>query len=153
SIDARIGIGLVLAATIGSGFSSSVEADKQRAEQLLLEAIERDPNRSMAHAAMGLLRTRQDRQAEALTEYQRGVALDTNTAWAIGRLGQTFMLTGQPEACIPYVEKALRLNPRETVAYVHLGKCHLLAGHDVEEALAFFRKGQAANPGIWWIHL
>jgi hypothetical protein len=36
---------------------------------------------------------------------------------------------------------------------VQLGKCHLIAGHNVDEALALFRKGQAANPGIWWIHL
>jgi adenylate cyclase len=63
------------------------------------------------------------------------------------------MLMGQPEPCIPYIEKALRLNPRDTLANVPLGKCHLLAGHDLDEALAFFRKGQATHPGIWWIHL
>jgi adenylate cyclase len=153
SIDAKIGIGLVLAANVGNGLSSSVQADKQRAEQLLVEAIERDPNRSMAHAAMGLLRAVQDRQTEALIEYQTAIALDPNNAWAIVRLGNTLMFMGQPEPCIPYIEKALRLNPRETLAYVTLGKCHLLAGHAVDEALAFFRKGQATNPGIWWIHL
>lgn len=98
SIDARIGIGLVLAANVGSGFSGSVAADKQRAEQLLVEAIERDPNRSMAHAAMGLLREKQDRQAEAQIEYQTAVALDPNNAWAVRQLGKTFMLTGQPDA-------------------------------------------------------
>jgi len=153
SIDARIGVGLILAAMVGNRFSDSVDADKKRAEELLVEAIARDPNRSMAHTAMGLLRTQQDRQAEALVEYQTAVALDPNNAWAIRRLGQTFMFMGQPEQCIPYTEKALRLNPRETLANVPLGKCHLLAGHEPSEALGFFRKGQATNPGIWWIHL
>jgi hypothetical protein len=47
----------------------------------------------------------------------------------------------------------LRFNPREDLAYVPLGKCHLLAGHDLDEALAFFRKAQATNRGIWYIHL
>jgi adenylate cyclase len=63
------------------------------------------------------------------------------------------MFLGQPEPCIPYTEKALRLHPRETIAYVPLGKCHLLAGHDLDTALEFFRRGQASNPGIWFTHL
>src|SRR5260370_35318826 len=102
---------------------------------------------------MGLLRTQQDRQAEALIEYQTAVALDPNNAWAHRRLGNTLMFMGQPEPCIPYIEKALRLNPRETSANVPLGKCHLLAGHDPDEPGALFGKGQATNPGCWWIHL
>jgi hypothetical protein len=58
----------------------------------------------------------------------------------------------RPEPCIPYIEKALRLNPRETLGNVTLGKCQVLLGH-VDEALSFFRKGQASNPGVWYVHL
>jgi adenylate cyclase len=154
SIDARIGIGLVLVANIRSGFTSpsSVQQVKERAEQLLQEALARDANRSMAHAAMGLLRSAEDRMAEAQPEFETAIALDRNNAWAIGQLGNTLLLSGEPEAAIPYLEKALRINPRETLNYVALGKCHLFLG-DMEEAMKLFRKGQATNPGSWIVQM
>ena len=152
SVDARIGIALVLAGRLADGFSSSVNEDEERAEKLLRDALERDANRSMAHAAMGLLRRTEDRQAEAQAELETAIALDRNNAWAIRQLGITFMLTGRPEPCIPYVEKALRLNPRDGSAYMNLGKCHLLLGH-VDEAMPLLRKAEAIIPGYWAIHL
>jgi adenylate cyclase len=154
SIDARIGIGLVLAANIRSGFTSpsSVQQVKERAEQLLHEALARDANRSMAHAAMGLLRRAEDRMAEAQPEFETAIALDRNNAWAIGQLGTTLLLSGQPEPAIPYLEKALRISPHETLNYVALGKCHLFLG-DMDEAMKLFRKGQATNPGNWIVQL
>jgi len=62
------------------------------------------------------------------------------------------MLTGQPGPCIAYVEKALKLNPREGFAYMNLGKCHLLLGQ-VDEAMPLLRKAATMNPGIWFVHL
>ena len=92
SIDARIGAALVLAANLADGFSSDVQQDKKRAEKLLLEALERDANRSMPHAVMGLLRRTEDRLAEARAELETAIALNRNNAWAIRQLGQTLML-------------------------------------------------------------
>jgi adenylate cyclase len=152
SVDARIGIALVLAGRLADGVSSSVREDTARAEKLLREALERDANRSMAHGAMGLLRRAEDRQAEAQAELETAIALDRNNAWALRQLGVTFMLTGRPEPCIPYVEKALRLNPRDGWAYMNLGKCYLLLGQ-VDEAMPLLRKAAAMIPGSWAIHL
>jgi len=39
----------------------------------LRDALERDANRSMAHAAMGLLRRTEDRQAEAQAELETAI--------------------------------------------------------------------------------
>ena len=152
SVDARIGVALILATNRGTALSRSVPQDQQRAETLLLEALERDANKSMAHAVMGLLRRAQDRQAESQVELETAIALDRNNAWAIAQLGQTFMLSGQPEPCIPTVDKALRISPRETGAYLSLGKCHLFLGH-VDQALNLFRRAQATNSGNWYVHL
>jgi adenylate cyclase len=152
SVDAKIGLGLILSNIIDNGFSSSVEDDQRRAEHLLLEAIGEDPNQSMAHAAMGFLRRIEGRDAEAQTELETAVALDRNNSWAIRHLGITFMLTGRPGPCIPYVEKALKLNPRDSFAYMNLGKCYLLLGQ-LDEALPLLRKAAAMNPGLWMVHL
>jgi adenylate cyclase len=152
SVDAKIGLGLVLTNNVDNGFSSSVQDDERCAKQLLLEATGQDPNRSMAHAAMGFLRRIEGRDAEAQTELETAVALDRNNSWAIRHLGVTFMLTGQPGQCIPLVEKALNLNPRDGFSYMNLGKCYLLLGQ-VDEAMPLLRKAAAMQPGLWMVHL
>jgi adenylate cyclase len=52
SVDARVGLAWVLTSSFAEGWSSSFDEDSVRAEQLLLEALEAAPNRSMAHTAM-----------------------------------------------------------------------------------------------------
>jgi adenylate cyclase len=155
SIDARIGIASVLVFNIIEGWGTSVQQDQARAEQLLLEAIERDANRSMAHYAMGLLRRSQGRFAEAKIELETAITLDRNNAKAMMHLGSVLMLMGQPEAAIAKVEEAIRLNPHESNLvgyYWALAVCHLFLGK-VDEAIDLFRKARAENPGLWYTHL
>jgi tetratricopeptide (TPR) repeat protein len=40
----------------------------------------------------------------------------------------------------------------KTLPYAQLGKCQLFLGH-VDDALNFFRRAEAGNPGVWWVHL
>jgi adenylate cyclase len=155
SIDARIGIASVLVFNIIEGWNTSVQQDQARAEQLLLEAIERDANRSTAHYAMGLLRRSQGRFAEAKIELEAAITLDRNNAKAKMHLGSVLMLMGQPEAAIAKVEEAIRLNPHESNLvgyYWALAVCHLFLGN-VDEAIDLFRKARAENPGLWYTHL
>jgi TolB-like protein/DNA-binding winged helix-turn-helix (wHTH) protein/Tfp pilus assembly protein PilF len=155
SVEARIGIATSLLGNISSGWSSSAQQDKARAEQLLLEALEQDTNRSMAHVAMGILRRLQARLSESKMEFETAIALDRNNARAIFQLGQTMMWLGQPEAGIPLLERAIRLNPHDpTLAshYAMLGSCHLLLGH-VDQALDLLRRARAENPRTYYIHL
>jgi adenylate cyclase len=154
SVDARIGVALVLATNVGDGWSSSVEQDKVRAEQLLLEALERDANRSMAHYAMAILRRLQNRLAESQIEFETAIALDRNNARAIYQLGSTLLFRGKPDAGIPYIEKAVRLNPHDPNRgnfYATLGMCHLVLAH-LDEAIDLLRKARAENPRFWFIH-
>jgi adenylate cyclase len=151
SIDARLGIARVLVGIVGDGLSNSAQQDQARVEQLLGEVLERDPNRSLAHAVMGLLRRMQSRMAEAQAELQAAIALDRNDAWAVRQLGMTFMGSGQPEAAIPYFENAIRLNPREPYVgntYAALGRSHLFLGH-TDQAIALLRKARTEMPGYW----
>jgi tetratricopeptide (TPR) repeat protein len=65
------------------------------------------------------------------------------------------MLTGRPEAAIPRIEKALRLNPNDPVAanrYWGLGACHLLLGQ-TDRALELMIRARAENPRLWYVHL
>jgi adenylate cyclase len=155
SVDARIGVAAVLAANLADGWSSTREQDEARAEQLLLEALEWDQNRSMAHLAMGTLRRVQNRFLEAQIEYQAAITLDRNNARAHLQLGNTLIFMGQPEAGIPHIEKTIRLNPYDpnaAVFYLALGLCRTFLGH-VDEAIDLLRKARAGNPRLSVVHL
>jgi adenylate cyclase len=143
-----------LIANLPSGWSNAFQRDGARAEQLLLEVLGRDPNNSMAHTAMGQRRRVQNRLAESRIECETAIALDRNNALAIYRLGTALMWLGQPDAGIPYIEKAIRLNPHDPTIegyYWGLGMSHLLLGH-VDEAIDFFTKARAANPRTYYVH-
>ena len=71
SIDARIGIASILVRKVAEGWSSARHEDEALAEQLLLEALERDTNRPSAHYAFGMLRRVQNRLDEAVWSLRR----------------------------------------------------------------------------------
>jgi adenylate cyclase len=155
SVDARIGIAAMLVANIADGWSSSIQRDRARAEPLLHQALERDPNRAAAHYAMGMLRRSQNRLTESRDEFETAIALNRNETRAIFQLGQTLMYLAQPEAAIPHVETAIQLNPRDrNLAGYHwvLGTCRLYLGH-VDEAIELLRKARAGNPRLFFVHL
>jgi tetratricopeptide (TPR) repeat protein len=154
SVDAKLGLATVLVRKLAEGWSPLCREDEARAERFLVEALERDTNRAAAHYAMGMLRRVQNRLAEARIEFETAIALDRNHARSFFRLGQTLMYLGRPEAGIPYIEKAIRLNPRDpNIArpYANLGLCRLLLG-DVDGAIDLLRQARAANPRFYWIH-
>jgi adenylate cyclase len=97
---------------------------------------------------MGILRRSQGALIEAQIELERAVALNQNDAPAVLQLGQVLAFRGQPEAAIPYVEKAIRLSPQDPNLAVYLavlGGCHLLLGH-VDQATDLLRRARAAIP-------
>jgi adenylate cyclase len=155
SSDAKIGIASTLVANLADGWSSLPQEDEVRAEQLLLEVLETGLNSASAHAAVGILRRVQNRLGEAKMEFEAAITLDRNDAGAFYQLGITLMFLGQPEAAIPHIEKAIRLNPHDpnkANRYSGLGACHLLLGN-VDRALDLITKARAENPRLWYVHL
>jgi adenylate cyclase len=150
SVGAKLGLGTVLGGKVGDGWSSSRQEDLARAEQLLLEVLEVDPNNAEARQKIGQIFQMQNRFAESKIELETAIALDRNLVDALRWLARTLMWLGQPEAGIPYLEKAIRLSPRDPwVAnnYQALGVCHLLLGH-VDLAIDSLRRARAANPRL-----
>ena len=86
STDARVGVAnLLLSWTRCLAKDKAViEQDEKRAEQLLLEALERDPNNSSAHGALGVLRRLQNRLDESRIELQTAIADDPNNCDGAG---------------------------------------------------------------------
>ena len=155
SVSAKIGIGYALAVNINNYWSTAVRDDIARAEPLLLEAIEQEPNNALARTALGLLRRLQNRLEESRVELERAIELAPNFAPTFWHLGSTLSSLGQPDAAIPKIERGLRLCPPGAVvpgAYGALSAAHLLLGH-ADEAIEFARRGCAGNPRLYFPHL
>lgn len=155
SVAARIGVASTLTWNIGDGWSTPVQKDEARAEQLLLEAIECDANSFRARQALGVLRRLQNRLDEARIELETAISLVPNYAPAFCQLGMTLTCLGQPDAAIPEIEKSIRLGPHDTAsptAYSILSQAHLLLGH-VELAIELARKARATNPRLYFTHI
>ncbi len=124
SLDAEIGIAAVLAVNVADGSTDTPKEDEERAEKLLADALQRDPNRPQIHVTIALLRRLQNRLPESRIEWQRAIELDPNNAVAYGQLGVTLIYLGEPAAAIPLEQKRLRLNPDDpniALAYWSLG--------------------------------
>jgi TolB-like protein/Tfp pilus assembly protein PilF len=155
SMSAKIGLATILVSNIADGWSAAVDQDLVRAEGLLVEALDREPNRSMAHYAMGLARRSQKRLVESQAEFEIAIALDPNNARAHFNFGNGLLLFGEPEKGIPHFEKAIRLNPRDPNAanfYTVLGVSHLLL-NDPDRAIEMLTKARAGNPHAFYVHL
>jgi adenylate cyclase len=155
SVEARVGIATILVTNVSAGLSHNGAEDSRRAEQMVLEAIQRDPNNSSAHQVLGIVRRNQNRLEEAVAEFETSVQLDRNNAHSLLLLGQTTMFLGRPAEAIPYIESSQRLNPRDpNSAFIawSLGVCYLLLG-DVERATTLLRKAVTDNPRLYFFQL
>jgi adenylate cyclase len=157
SAEARIGIARVLVGRVaGLWTSTSFQQDQvqqalARAEKLLFEAIESDPNQPMAYAILGVLRRTQSRLAESQIAFEKAIILDPNFEWANMQLGWTLLFLAEPSAAIARGEKSLRLSPRDPNIYWRyelLGWCQLVSNH-VGEAIDLLIKARTANPRVW----
>jgi predicted Zn-dependent protease len=154
SAEVRIGLASILSTRLADGWSPVLQEDMPQAEHLLLEAVDSGgvSNRAAAHFTLGVLRQMQNRLAEAQSEFETALSLDPSNVRANLHLGETLLYLGQPEAAIPPLEQATRLqpdNPNFAITHWTLGTCQLLAGR-LDQAIDLLQKARAANPG-WWV--
>jgi tetratricopeptide (TPR) repeat protein len=117
------------------------------AEAKLTKALSSVPDHALAHLYLGLVEILTKRAAEGIAECEHALALDRNLAYAHAFIGLGKIFIGRAEETEAHIAEAIRLSPRDTVAYVwmtsaswaklHLGSC--------EQAIAWCRRAIEAN--------
>jgi tetratricopeptide (TPR) repeat protein len=157
STDAKIGIAAVLVANLDASWRSGIfqedaaQQNAARAERLLLEALEKNANLSMAYSILGYLRRLQSRLTESRIALEEAISLDPNNEAANRQLGWTSLFLGEPDDAIARGEKSLRLSPRDPSLpgiYLLLAWSRLVSNR-VDNAIELFIKGRTANPRVW----
>ena len=117
------------------------------AETKLTKALSSVPDHARAHMILGLVGILTRRAAEGIAECEHALELDRNLAHAHAAIGLGKILVGRAEETEAHVAEALRLSPRDTIAYnwmtfACMAKSQL---HSWEQAVTWSRRAIEAN--------
>ena len=127
------------------------------AEAKLTKALSSVPDHARAHLYLGIVDIFTKRVAQGIAECEHALALDRNLAQAHSFIGRGKIFVGRAEETETQVAEALRLSPRDTMAYtwmMHAGVAKLHVG-SWEQAAAWLRRAIEANrnfpPAHFWL--
>ena len=128
-------------------FAADPEAAFAAAEAKLTKALASVPDHARAHLYLAIVDVYTKRAAEGIAECEHALELDRNLARAHAIIGRGKIVVGRAEETEAHVAEALRLSPRDTMAYIwmmHAGVAKLHLG-SCEEAAAWLRRAIEAN--------
>jgi adenylate cyclase len=134
-------------------FDSTVES-VEKAIELAKKALALDDTLAEAHSLLGYLYTQKRAYEKGIAEGERAVALNPGVATVLGYYGFSLSVSGRAEEAIPFLQKAIRLNPFGSFpsCYNALGNALMFAGR-YEEAVAAYRKYLESTPNFIWAHV
>jgi TolB-like protein/class 3 adenylate cyclase len=117
------------------------------AEAKLTRALSSVPEHARGHVWFGLVQMLTKRAAEGIAECAHGLVLDRNLAHAHAMIGYGKIFVGRAEETEAHIAEALRLSPRDTMAYIWmnieaLAKVHLGLW---DQAVAWYRRAIEAH--------
>jgi TolB-like protein/class 3 adenylate cyclase/Flp pilus assembly protein TadD len=117
------------------------------AETKLARALSVAPEHASAHKFMGLLLSSTNRATQGIAECERALALDRNIANAHAFIGWAKVLLGRGAETELHINEALRLSPRDMLAYTWM---NYVGGAKMQleayaEAVAWYRRSIEAN--------
>jgi TolB-like protein/class 3 adenylate cyclase/Flp pilus assembly protein TadD len=117
------------------------------AEAKLTRALSAVPDHARGHMTLGSVYILTKRAAEGIAECEHAFALDRNLAQALSQIGMGKIYSGRAEETEAHIVEALRLSPRDTLAYIWMNFAgwanNLLGLH--EQAVAWSRRAIEAN--------
>ena len=117
------------------------------AEPKLTRALSSAPDHARAHMLLGFVEILTRRATEGIAECEHALALDRNLTGANHMIGYGKIYVGRAEETEAHVGEALRLSPRDTLAYTWMNTAGLAKLHlkSYEQAVAWSRRALEAN--------
>jgi TolB-like protein/Flp pilus assembly protein TadD len=147
NVDALIGSAAADAVAGASAFVANPMAAFAAAEAKLTKALSSAPDSAGAHMTLGYVYIFTKRAAEGIAEGEHALALNRNLASAHALIGYGNLFVGRAEEAEFHIAEALRLSPRDTMAYnwmFYAGIAKSGSG-SYEQAVAWFRRSIEAN--------
>jgi TolB-like protein/class 3 adenylate cyclase len=147
NVDALIGSARADAVEGANFFVTDPMAAFTAAEAKLAKALSSVPDHALGHLYLGSVDIMTKRAAEGIAECEHVLELDRNLAAAHASIGLGKVFIGRAEETEAHIVEALRLSPRDTLAYAWMTQAGIaknLLGL-WEQAVAWFRRAIEAN--------
>ena len=147
SVEARSRLAVALSSRLLDGMSETVNADIDRANLLIEQALAQAPASPLAHFAKAQLLRAQHRCDAAIPEYETVLAANRNALAAVGNIGRCKIYIGLLDDGVALEEQAIRLSPHDPflgIWYFRIGQARLLQSR-VDEAIGWLEKAHNEN--------
>ena len=147
NVDALIGSARADAVEGANFFVTDPMAAFAAAEAKLTKALSSVPDHARGHLYLGFVDILTKRAAEGIAECEHALELDRNLAGAHASIGFGKIFIGRAEETEAHIAEALRLSPRDTMAYTWMTHAGIAKNHlgSWEQAVAWFRRAIEAN--------
>ena len=147
NVDALIGSARADVANGANLFVPDPIAAFAAAEAKLTKALSLVPDHALGHMLLGFVEIVTKRAAEGIAECEHALGLDRNLASTHANIGLGKALIGRAQETEAHIGEALRLSPRDTLAYTWMAtagtaKLYLCSW---DEAVAWFQRSIEAN--------
>jgi TolB-like protein/class 3 adenylate cyclase len=158
--NAQAMIGSAAADVIGGAnlFVTDPVAAFAAAEVKLTQALSSVPDHARGHMYLGLVDIWTKRAVDGIAECEHALALDRNLADAHTAIGIGKIYIGRAQETETHIDEALRLSPRDTLAYRWMTNISLAKDHlgSYEQAIVWCRRAIEANrgfpyPNFFWL--
>ena len=140
------GLGMVYMLDHQNHWSDTPDTSLDQAARFVSQAIAKDDKDPFAHYVAAMVAMWQKDYERWAHEADRALSLNPNYALALNTRGAVHIYTGEPAKAIPYIERAMQLDPAFQQQYLHfLGVAHFVAG-DYSAAAEMFRRRIAITP-------
>jgi len=119
------------------GYSFSINGEDQKALEFFQEAIEKDPENTMAWNGLGYCHVGMNNPAAALKAYQQAIKTNPGDETLYYILGNYYVKLGQPPEAIKAYRQAIRMKPDFEEAHFKLGVVYSQLGRLDEGKNAF----------------
>ena len=144
--DAYAGLSMGYSLDHQNRWSDKPELSLGEAERFADMAIAKDDKNPFAHLVASMAAMSKKDYRRWTDESEKALSLNPNYAPASMARGIVYIYTGEPAKAIPYIERAMRLDPTVPAQYLHfLGTAYFVA-RDYETAAKMFKDRIAANP-------
>ena len=147
NVDALVCSARMDGAAGGQSFVADPMAAFAAAEAKATKALSSVPDHALGHMCLGLVYISTKRGAQGIAQCEHALALDRNLATAHSIVGMGKVFIGRAEETEAHISEALRLSPRDTMAYSWMNVAGIAKNHLGlwEQAVAWFRRAIEAN--------
>jgi TolB-like protein/class 3 adenylate cyclase len=147
NVDALVESARADAVASANAFVTDAKAAFAAAEAKLTKALSSVPDHALGHLLLGHVEILTKRAAEGIAKCEHALELDRNLAFAHFDIGLAKVFMGLAEETEAHVVEALRLSPRDTLAYVWMHIAGMAKNQlgSWEQAVAWFRRSIEAN--------